>query len=82
MKIYGKCASEPYSFFGYRFHTTGKHFSKIQKKPFGFFIKMTLTDELKTLNDKIKANQANMIQIEKQLKFYHYHLKNWVSMNI
>ena len=43
---------------------------------------MTLTDELKILDDKIKNNQAQVIQIEKQLRFLHYHLKNWISMNI
>ena len=31
---------------------------KIQKKSFRSITKMTLTDELKILNDKIKANQA------------------------
>ena len=32
---------------------------------------MALTDELKTLDNKIKANQ-----IQRQLKLLHYHLKN------
>ena len=31
---------------------------------------MTLADELKTLDDKI---------LEKQLKFLHYHQKNWLD---
>ena len=43
---------------------------------------MILTDELKILDDKIKANQAQYDWTEKQLKFLHYHLKNWVNMNI
>ena len=42
---------------------------------------MTLTDELKILDGKIKANQAQY-DLERQLKFLHYHLKNWTSMNI
>ena len=43
---------------------------------------MALTDELKILDDKIKTNQAQFIQIEKQLRFHYYHLKNWITMNI
>ena len=34
---------------------------------------MRLTDELKIVVDKIRV---------KQLKYLHYHLKNWISMNI
>ena len=37
---------------------------------------MTLTNEFKILDYKIKTNQANMIQIKKQLIFLHYHLVN------
>ena len=36
---------------------------------------MTLTDELKILDDTIKANQAQCDLDRKQLKFLHYHLK-------
>ena len=36
---------------------------------------MTLNDELKTLDDKINANQTQY-DLEKQLKFLHYHLVN------
>ena len=43
---------------------------------------MKLTDELEILDDKIKANQSQYDLEEKQLKFLHYHLKNWISMNI
>ena len=35
---------------------------------------MTLTGHFKILDNKIRANQAQHIQIEKQLKFLHYHL--------
>ena len=34
---------------------------------------MTLTDELKILDDKIKTNQAQY-DLEKQLNSLHYHL--------
>ena len=43
---------------------------------------MTLTDEIKVLDDKIKENQINMIYIGKQLIFLYYHLKYWICMNI
>ena len=43
---------------------------------------MTLIDELEILDDKIKANQAQYDLMENQLKFLHYHLKNWIIMNI
>ena len=37
---------------------------------------MPLTDEIKMLNDKIKANQAQYDLDREELKFLHYHLKN------
>ena len=43
---------------------------------------MTLTDELKILDGKIKANQAQYDLDREAAKFLHYHLKNWTSMNI
>ena len=42
---------------------------------------MILTDELKIIDNKIKVNQAQY-DLEKQLQFLHYHLKNWISINI
>ena len=39
---------------------------------------MTLTHELKILDDNIKANQAQY-DLDREV---HYHLKNWISMNI
>ena len=36
---------------------------------------MTLTDELKTLDDKIKANQSQYDSVEKQLKYLRCLLK-------
>ena len=57
MKIYRKCTSEPYSFLTID-TTLISNNSKIQKKSFISFIKMTLIGELKILDDKIKTNQA------------------------
>ena len=36
---------------------------------------MTLTEEVKILDDKIKANKAQY-ELEKQLKFLHYQVGN------
>ena len=82
MKIYKKCKSEPYPFLTIDTTLSANNSLRFKKKSFKSFIKMTLTDELKILDDKIKTNQAQVIQIEKQLRFLHYHLKNWISMNI
>ena len=43
---------------------------------------MTLTDELKILDDKIKANQLQYDLDRKAVKCLHYHLKNWINMKI
>ena len=43
---------------------------------------MTLTDELKILDDKIKANQAQYDLDREAAKISAYHLKNWTNMNI
>ena len=43
---------------------------------------MTLTDELKILDDKIKQIKFSMTYTEKQLKFLYSHLKNWININI
>ena len=43
---------------------------------------MTLTDELKFLEDKMKANQAQYDIDREAANILHYHLKNWISMNI
>ena len=58
MKIYRKRTSEPYSFLTIDTTLPANNFFKIKKKSFRFIIKMTLTDELKILDDKIKENQA------------------------
>ena len=43
---------------------------------------MTLTDELKIIDDKIKTNQAQYDLYRETETFLHYYLKNWISMNI
>ena len=54
MKIYRKSTSEPYSFL-----TIDNTLPANSSLIFYSFIKMTLTDELKILDDKIKANQVH-----------------------
>ena len=55
MNIYIKCTSEPYSLL--ILHPSYESF-KMQKKYFKFIIKITLTNKLKVLDDKIKVNQS------------------------
>ena len=69
MKIYRKCTSEPYSFLTIDTTLPSNNsliLRKIFRKSFTSIIKIILTDELKILDDKIKANQA----------------KEWINMNI
>ena len=54
MKIYKKCSIEPYSFLTIGTILASKNSLRFRKNR----LKMTLTDDLKILNDKIKANQA------------------------
>ena len=58
MKIYRKCTSEPYSFLTINATLPTNNFLEFRKNLFRFIIKMTLTDVIKILDDKIKANQA------------------------
>ena len=37
---------------------------------------MTVTEQVKILDDKIRANKLNMILIDKQLKHLHYQVVN------
>ena len=53
-KIYKKCSIEPYSFLTIGTTLASKNSLRFRKNR----LKMTLTDDLKILNDKIKANQA------------------------
>ena len=43
---------------------------------------MTLTDELKILDDKIKVNQAQNDLDREAAKITVLYLKNWVNMNM
>ena len=58
MKICRKCAKQPYPFLTIDTTLPAKNSLRLRKKSFRFIIKMTLTDELKIIDDKIKANQA------------------------
>ena len=44
--------------FGNRYYVTSKGSFKIEKKIVWFFIKITVTDQIKFIDNKIKANQA------------------------
>ena len=58
VKIYGECTKELYNFLTIDTTLPVSDPLRFRKKFFRIFIKMTLTDELKILDDKIKANQA------------------------
>ena len=58
VKIYGECTKELYNFFTIDTTLPVSDPLRFRKNFFRIFIKMTLTDELKILDDKIKANQA------------------------
>ena len=82
MNIYRKCTSEPYSFFTIDITLPAYNALRFRKKPFTFIIKMKLTDEIKLLMTRLKQIKLNIVYTEKQLKFLHYHIQNWISMNI
>ena len=58
MKICRKCKSEPYSFLTIDTTLPANNSLRFRKKWFRYIIKMTLTDELKILDCKIRANQG------------------------
>ena len=58
VKIYGECTKELYNFLTIDTTLPVSDPLRFRKKFFRIFIKMTLTDELKILDDKIKANQS------------------------
>ena len=58
IKTYKEWKNESYSFLTMDTTLSADIFFNIYNKSFRFIIKMTLTDELKVLDDKIKANQA------------------------
>ena len=57
MNTYRKCTSEPYSLLTIDSRLPANSSLRFRKK-IRSFIKMTLTDELKILDDKINANQT------------------------
>ena len=61
MKIYKKYTSETYSFLTIDTTLPAKNSLRFRRKYFRFFIKMTLTDDVKILDGKIKANQAQHV---------------------
>ena len=56
--IHRICTKEPYSFLIIDIILPADNSLCFRKKSFTFIIKMTLTDELKVLDDKIKGNLA------------------------
>ena len=58
MKIYSKCTSEPYSFLTIDTTLPADNPLRFRENLSKSLIKMTLTDELKIFDKKIKANQA------------------------
>ena len=59
LKIYSNCTNEPYSFLTIDITLPADNLTRFRKKIFRFsFIKMTLTEQFKILDDKIKANKA------------------------
>ena len=58
MNIYRKCINRPYSFLITDTMFPANNPLKFRKKIFQIHYKMTLTDELQILDDKMKANQA------------------------
>ena len=59
MKLYRNCTKESYSFLTIDSILPADNPLRFRKKIFGFFfIKMTLIDEVKILDNKITANQA------------------------
>ena len=67
VRIYRDCTKEPYSFFDNLYNITSKRYSKIYKNVFNL-IKMTVTDQVKTLDNKIKSNQTQY-DLDRELKF-------------
>ena len=87
VRIYRDCTKEPCSFFDNLYNITSKRYSKTYKNVFNL-IKMTVTDQVKTLDNKIKSNQTQYdldreLKFGKQLKFLCCHLRIfWISLNI
>ena len=70
LKIYRNCTKEPYCFLLLPADNPMRLFFRFS------FIKMTLTEEVKIFDDKIRQIKLNMILIDKQLKYLHYQVVN------
>ena len=80
IKIYRKCTSEPYSVLTIDTTLPADNFLRFKKKYFRSFIKMTLTDELKILDGKIKANQVQY-NFDREAAKSSINMINWINMN-
>ena len=58
MNIYRKCTKKPYSFLTIDTRLPANHFLRFRKIFLRFIIKMTLIDQLKILDDRIKGTLA------------------------
>ena len=70
MKIYKNYRSELYYFLTIDTLLPADDPLRLRKNLFGFIIKMTLTDELKVLDDKNKANPVQCNSDREAAKFY------------
>ena len=58
INIYRECTRKSFNFLAIDTNVTSEQSSKIQKKFVRLFIKMTVTDQLKIIDNKIKENQT------------------------
>ena len=58
VKIYRKCTREPYSFLTIDTTLPASDSLRLRKVFFSLLVKMTVTDQIKIIGNKIKANQA------------------------
>ena len=58
MRIYRECTREPYCFLTIYTSLSAGDPLRFRKKSFNTLIKLTVTDEIKILDDKIKSNQV------------------------
>ena len=77
LKIYRKYISELYSFLTIDTTLPSNNSLRFRKNLLDPLLKRHYV-----LKSRLKQINFSMIQTEKQLKFLHYHLKNWIIMNI
>ena len=58
VKVYRKCTREPYSFLTIDTTLPASDSLRLRKVFFSLLVKMTVTDQIKIIGNKIKANQA------------------------